>query len=374
MTSTRHLRATFGFALLSGVTSLSLLFAWIGNETLALVAGAGLALIILAPILAWLNLGGLHVRAPGELCAFAGLSCSLDLELERGGLLISRDLLVSVEDGRRLGASPTGHVPRLDPRRGLEVRCHPRFGERGRRNEVRVTVQSSFPLGLFSARREFLLDIDLLVLPRITRLGPLNQTLRRLAGPAEAAPRGARGQGEFHSLHEWRAGESLRGIAWKASARRGRLLARELVSEDKPDILVVLCTRVEGAGGDRRHPLFERAVQLAASLLDDLVRRGQRVTFTLDEPTSQPLLLHGRGDLRRALALLAEVEAIPGTPSVPRTDADRRIPIVILVGGGEQRQAPAAGLVIDVQASSGLTVLEAGLRKGLRRRRTEALG
>lgn len=360
------LRTTFGFALLAGVTTLSLLFAWVGTETLALVSAAGVVVMLLAPLGALLNLAGLKLEGPGEHAAFAGLSAPFVLHLERRRLLPARDLLVVVEDGRRHGAPPTSHVARLGLRRS-SIRCLPRFAERGRRHQVTVAVESSFPLGLFVARAEFTLPIELLVLPRITRLGPFARSLRRLAGSTDAAPRGRRGWGEFHALHEWREGEPLRGVAWKPSARRGRLLTREFTSEDEPALRVVLQTRVEDLAAGRRHPLFERAVQLAASLLDDLLRRGQRVALSCEGETPLHLpALRGRADLRRALAALAEIEATPGTPHTT-WHGEGELPIVVLVGGGAPIPALEHGLVIDVENAIGGSVFEASVRSGMRR-------
>lgn len=361
------LRASFGFALLTGVTGLSLLFAWLGTETLALVVAGGLVLMVLGPAGALLNLRGLRAMGPREHVAFAGLTAPFPVRLERRGLLTTRDLLVTVEDGRRRGAPPTGHLARLGVR-SLEATCSPRFGERGRRSEVQVVVESSFPLGLFTARAEFTLPVDLLVLPRITRLGPIARGLRRLAGPNEAAPRGRRGWGDFHALREWREGEPLRGVAWRPSARRGRLLARELTSEDDPALRVVLCTEVEDLPTGRRHPSFERAVQLTASLLDDLVRGGRRVSLTLtgEDPAHLPAL-RGRADLRRALALLAEVEAVQGTPD-RNWRVEGELPVVVVVGDGAPKVAPARGLLIDVESPTGGAVFEASARAALGRR------
>jgi uncharacterized protein (DUF58 family) len=360
------LRATFGFALLLGVTALSLLFAWIGTEALALVSAAGVVLTVLAPLGARLNLSGLKLMGPGGHAAFAGLTAPLELNLERRRLMPARDLLVIVEDGRRRGAPPTGHLARIGHRRA-SVRCLPRFAERGRRQEVTVAVESSFPLGLFVARAEFTLPIDLLVLPRITRLGALARSLRSLAGSSQAAPHGRRGWGEFHALHEWREGEPLHGVAWKPSARRGRLLLREVTSEDEPALRVVLQTRVQGLTAGTKHPLFERAVQLAASLLDDRVRRGRAVALSLEGETAVHLPpLRGRGDLRHALTALAEIEATPGTP-LTTWHGVSETPIVILVGGGIPILAPEQGLVIDVESPTGGSVFEASARAGMRR-------
>ncbi len=366
--SRTRLRATVGFALTSGITLLSLISAWAGAPTVGLVASGGLALMLLAPLLARLHLARLSLSGPAEDTAFVGVNHRFELTLSNRGLFTTRDLLVTVQDGRRAGTPPSGHVACLAPGRSQKVIARPRFPERGRRTQVIASVESSFPFGLFVSRVDFEIPIDLLVLPRLGRLGPLERRLPRRGGSIEEATRGMLGGGEFYSLRDWREGESLRGVAWKLSARRGRLLARELVSEDRPKVQVILSTWLPAVPPKGRHvPSFERAVSLAGTLVEHLLRNGHRVGLVLAGAQVQSLALaRGRGDLLPLLAALAEVEPSQGEPHnvlgvfarMPRGT----VPILVLAGGaaGDELSAaaPAGALLLDVDDDTGIEVFE----------------
>jgi len=366
--SRTRLRATVGFALTSGIATLSLISAWAGAPTVGLVASGGLALMLLAPLLARIHLTRLVITGPAEDTAFVGVNHRLELTLENRGLFTARDLLVTVQDGRRAGTPPSGHLASLTPGRSQRVVARPRFPERGRHSTVIASVESSFPFGLFVSRVDFEIPIDLLVLPRLGRLGPLEQRLPRRGGSIEEATRGMLGSGEFYSLRDWREGEPLRSVAWKLSARRGRLLARDLLSEDRPKVQVVLSTWLPAVPPhSRRVPSFERAVSLAGTIVEHLLRNGHRVGLVLAGPEVQALpLARGRGDLLPLLAALAEVEPAQGEPqnalrALAQTPKGA-VPILVLAGGAAGDElaaaAPAGALVLDVDDDTGIEVFE----------------
>ena len=366
MTATRTgsvaLHATLAFAVLTGVSSLSLAAAWFGASTLALIFAAGLAAVLVAPLLARSQLTPLTVAAPRDATFVAGRSNALPLEVTRTRAGISRDLVLAVGDGRRGG--PTGHVPSLRGGEPARVEVVARFPERGRRSAVDVTLESGFPFGLFVGRTRVRLPIELLVLPRLGRLGPLERRLRARLGAPQGTPRSARGDGEFHALREWREGESVHGVAWRPSARRGRLLLRETTGEDWPALSVVLGCRVSpGPRPDRRHPSFERAVSLAATVVEHFLRHGRRVSLTLAGP--EPRVLGpaaGRGDLLGMLAALAEVQPLEGDPRSALTCATPRpgqaVVVVVAARGALRAGAPGDVLVLDVDDESGLEAFE----------------
>lgn len=367
LASGHALRATLAFAVVSGVTTLSLVVAWAGAETVALVAAAGIVVMVLAPLLARAHVGRIAVRAPSSHTAVTGATLPLELELENRGPWTARDLLVTVVDGRHAGSAPTAYVAALAPGRSTGVRTLPRFPERGRRDRLRVTVESSFPFGLFRCRAVAELAIDLLVLPRLGRLGPLEDRLRE-AGRSDELPLGPASCGDFYAVRDWREGEPFRGVAWRLSARRGRLLTRELRRQDLPAIEVVLSTRVvadEVAG--RRVPSFERAVSLAGTVVEHFLRRGQRVRLTLAGATVRRLpQARARAELLPQLAALAEVGHEEGEPydalAVALDARPGTAAVLVLAGRGAVLPAPPPArsgvFVLDVDRDSGFDAFE----------------
>ena len=83
---------------------------------------------------------------------------------------------------------------------------------------------------------------------------------------------------ELHSVREYVEGESLRKVHWRSTARRGRLMVKEL--EDAPrDEVAVLLDGDERAGTGES---FDVAVRAAGSILQAHVRRGRRCALVVN--------------------------------------------------------------------------------------------
>ncbi|QUH03929.1 DUF58 domain-containing protein [Saccharopolyspora erythraea] len=93
------------------------------------------------------------------------------------------------------------------------------------------------------------------------------------------------GSMDLRDVREYVPGDEVRHMHWKATARTGRLMVRELADPQQPRSTVLLDTRP----GSLQPPVFEEAVDLAASLLGASARAGQHsrlVTSSgLDVPT-----------------------------------------------------------------------------------------
>jgi uncharacterized protein (DUF58 family) len=131
-------------------------------------------------------------------------------------------------------------------------------------------LESSDPLGFFRFRRTGAEGEVGLVLPRFTAL-----TARPQARELEAsvsAPRAGSGM-ELFGVREYRAGDPLRRIHWRSSARLGELVVREY---EPPGVQTV------GIFCDPDPPTREVADQvarLAASEAWDCIREGGRVVL-----------------------------------------------------------------------------------------------
>jgi len=119
------------------------------------------------------------------------------------------------------------------------------------------------PLGLL--RRVFAVSArdSVLVYPVVHPLaGALSGFGRRRTEPGVSDSRRSNGTGEFKALREYRQGDPLRRIDWRASARMGRPLVKEFHEERTAGLTIVLDT------GDWPYSeRFEAAVSVAASLV-----------------------------------------------------------------------------------------------------------
>lgn len=109
---------------------------------------------------------------------------------------------------------------------------------------------------------------------------------------------------ELHSVREHIEGESLRTVHWPSTARRGRLMVKELEDAPRDEVVVLLDADASATAGEA----FEVAVRAAGSILRTHVRRGRRCALVVNSAgrPSQPVA--SEPDWHRALELLASVE------------------------------------------------------------------
>ena len=176
------------------------------------------------------------------------------------------------------GAVPARHrlvVPAGERRRVVTTLTPTR---RGDRDAVRVTVRSLGPLGLAARQGGRVVPARVRVLPPF---GSRRHLPSRLARMRELDGRRAiqvRGQGtEFDSLREYVAGDDVRSIDWRASARSTELVVRTWRPERDRHVLRRARHRAELRGpGRRRTAARRRPGHRAAARRAGLPRRRPR--------------------------------------------------------------------------------------------------
>ena len=173
---------------------------------------------------------------------------------------------------------------------------------------VRLTIED--PFGLARTRLEKGEPEALVVYPRLVELPALfseggvhSQDGRRLL---LRRPTGF----ELHSVREHIEGESLRAVHWPSTARRGRLMVKELEDAPRDEVVVVLDGDATATAGE----LFEVAVRAAGSILRAHVRRGRRCALVVNSASRPSQPVASESDWHRALELLAVVEPDGRTP------------------------------------------------------------
>jgi uncharacterized protein (DUF58 family) len=156
-----------------------------------------------------------------------------------------------------------------------ERRLHVVCRRWGGRLVGQLRLRARDPLGFFAYRLEVRQPLPLRVYPR-------PETLRRLLRPAETQVFAGnevsrlKGDGiEFADIRPFVAGDRVRRINWRASARRGELHVNEMRPERNSDVVVFLDTFTE-LPGDAGSSL-DMAVRAAAGLIDGYLRRRDRV-------------------------------------------------------------------------------------------------
>jgi len=253
------------------------------------------------------------------------------------------------ESPPRLAGRPFGWLMHIGPRQTLqaETLCWPR--RRGRLAFDTVCLETAFPFGLIRKTVRLHLPSEVLVYPALYRIN--RRLLHELSMMDPAGHRQverAGGNEEFFGLREYRAGESLRYIDWKHSARKGKLIAREMTQPTPPRLMVLLVLdgvdealaadaqrhvgepELEGQfrGPSSKpppknrqaadasemmhsaHDLKERAIALTASLVCDAYQQGFQLGLTVQGPNVVPFNpRHSVTQRHRLLSMLSQLDA-----------------------------------------------------------------
>ncbi len=205
-------------------------------------------------------------RGPvGEAAAGRGVSMPLVIEnranRSRQAFLILEDCPFSLERRQTVVVPPLGpRERRVVPRRILAM-------NRGDYTLDRVVLRGGDPAGLFVCERRFSLPRKVLVLPGIEPLPELNIRRRRAVVAPTGTPFGAAGSSqEFYGVREYNAGDGMRHIHWKSSARLGRLMVREFERHAVASVAILLDAEARYVSGRSYWSNLEYQVRAAASI------------------------------------------------------------------------------------------------------------
>ena len=176
------------------------------------------------------------------------------------------------------GATPPARLPALPSARfsvrgvtRLEYVVHP--PARGVVDIGPVLIERADPFGLTANRASLGAPRQLIVAPRVTSLVGSGFSLAGGDGSVRASRRNAAGNNDDLMTREYRRGDALRRVHWRATARHGDLMVRQEEESSFPTARVILDTRRSGyadAGGEA----FEWALSMVASLGVHLVSSG----------------------------------------------------------------------------------------------------
>ena len=183
---------------------------------------------------------------------------------------------------------------------------------RGTGTGGRIAVRRLGPWAL--AWRQSRIDApwEATVFPKLAGVA-LRALPNRIARRREAGLRTIRRPGEgrlFESLREWIPGEDTRIIDWKATARRGKPIARVYEDERRQQVLLILDAGRLLTAESEGVPRIEAAIEAALRLAHAAVEHDDDVGILVFADTIQAFAppARGRRGLRAVLAALAAVE------------------------------------------------------------------
>ncbi len=161
--------------------------------------------------------------------------------------------------------------------------------KRGHFTFDRCEINLPSPLGLWSGKRLLSVTDHTRVYPDFARLyGGQLLAVDNWLSQLGIRQRQRRGQGlEFHQLREFREGDSLRQIDWKATARQRTPIAREYQDERDQQIIFMLDCGRHMRSQDDELSHFDHALNACLLLSYVALRQGDAVglsTFASDQP------------------------------------------------------------------------------------------
>lgn len=294
------------------------LSAWaFGTRPMFLIAVGLLAL----PVLAWLwarvsAKPTALFRRTGRRELVEGSCVIVDVELKIEGSPVPARARLQETVGE-LGSRP---VALRRAGYGLRGRYTIDPAPRGRYSLHAAEVVIDDPLGLAETRVPMGRVDTLLIYPRVYELEGLFTEAGSAGGDEGRALLHRTAGYDLHSIRDFQQGESLRRVHWRSTAKRRKLMVKELTELPRDENAIVLdcdATAVVGPAGDTS---FDVQVRATASLLNRMVEDGQRCSLVLHGSQRRRVRIHpGSGEWGSAMAALA----------VAKADADRPLSSMI---------------------------------------------
>jgi len=272
----------------------------------------------------------LRRKMPREVCAGDLLVVSVELANQRRRL---GAWAVAVEDPVRRQSNglteemfaPAVFFTYVPAGQSRKMVYRGRLTRRGRYQLGPWRVSTRFPFGLVSCTLTLGEPQWLTVFPRLGRLtqGWIARRLETFEGTSRRERQPSRMSGDFYGVRPWRHGDSPRWVHWRSSARQGTLVVRQFEQLHNRDVAVLVDLWQPASPREEHAENVELAVSLAATLMDDICRKGG----------SNVLLMLGgleadcvagpasAGALKAAMEKLAVAEASPGDGLAELVDA-----------------------------------------------------
>ena len=285
-------------------TILTQLAAWMYHQNLLyMVAGAEVSLLLLSYVLVGWTFRRVLLSRQAPPAAHRGEPFPVTVRIEN-----RKSKMPAFFVSQRGCAAKNGHgtyIPKISPAHAAHLRTSHVFEKRGVCRLPAIEVATAFPFGLIEARRRLDDDAEIVVYPRVFAVRP--EAINRFQG-AGNPPRAHRGHGdEYFSLRDYAPGDDMRRVAWRASARRGSLLVREMAIDTSRFVTIALdtCWREDVPEFEER---FEEAVELAASLAVAFLNSHYKVAIIT--PSALLPIDEGQRHSLKVLDMLARIQPV----------------------------------------------------------------
>jgi len=253
-----------------------------GNNLLYLAFGMMLSFIVASGVMSMINLARIEVSVKTSGDTFAASPSRLKFFLRNGKYLIP-SYSISIE----LGGEKV-FIPYLPAKKENEVGVSYFFKRRGWNKIPEARLSTRFPFGFF--KKWIRVDTgedNVLVYPRLHNVELDVENIKRNPEDGKSdqvgRDRERSGSGEdIRSIKEYNVGDNPKLIHWKATARTGRIMVREIEEDTdaKEAVLSFVPNKDNGA--------LERQISHVASTFLELRKQGFEVEFRTPDRTFSP--------------------------------------------------------------------------------------
>lgn len=262
-----------------------------GNNLLYLIFSVMLAVLLSSGIISEASLRGIDVSLRFPEHIFASQETLLDLTLiNRKTITPSFSITVGVLSDLEEESKAEGIGQQLrqfligpDIAKGLRRLCHfsilpgnsrisqkisYTFPRRGSYLITGFTVSTKFPFGFLRKTHEREALGELLVYPKMQPFSHFSAALPILSGVIESIERGM--SSDLYMIRPYQFRDSMRHIAWKATAKSKQFMVKDFTREDERRITIILDNQIDLKDVER----FEKAIEVVASLLEHFTAQG----------------------------------------------------------------------------------------------------
>ncbi|RKY35143.1 MAG: hypothetical protein DRP73_04905, partial [Candidatus Omnitrophota bacterium] len=171
-------------------------------------------------------------------------------------------------------------------------------------------VESLFPLGIWKAQKTYPLRSEIIVYPEFFEAPQFNISYRGIRTEFANTTSSRPGTGgDFFDIREYQPGDSLKHIHWRATARAGKLMVKQLEKYTLSNLSIILDNSKELILGLGEESNFEYAIKTAATIANRALSTRYHVKFIYyDHLSNQIKSLKAYGIMTPILDILARIE------------------------------------------------------------------
>ncbi len=309
-----------------------------------------------------------------------GAAVSVSIRIDNISRRSSSVLLVDDDVPVHLGFRARFVLDRVEPGGTRYLTYQLRAQLRGRYLIGPMAIRITDPFGLCELTRTFRSRDELIVTPSVEALPALRPGRQIMIGNLRQRAKPTLETEDF-TTRPYQAGDDLRRIHWRTSARAGELMVRRGESFHPASVTVLLDTRSDAWVGQGPTSSFEWAVSAAGSIAVHLAESGQLVSLICDGGlTTTPTVARSGHPTRSPIALLDALAVVttsdassfpgapfpgvpfPGAPGLARLDGSGMLVAVLgsteparagILAMARPRGALAVALLVDVATWDG---------------------